>query len=859
MKLRGIYLGFALTLTLTSMAAPLSPEEALSRASDGGAMRLSGKTPSSPELLMTMKTSEGEASLYVFSKNAENGYMILSADDQIVPVLGYSDEGVFDKNNIAPGLRYWLNEYSRQIEYARQQNVASEGTPNVKFSLPSSWENLGPLMKTQWNQDAPYNNLCPSDNGANSYTGCVATSISQVMNYHKYPEKGFGQISYSCVSLGKRLSLNFSDITFDWDNMLDNYVSGNYTDEEANAVATLMMAAGYAVEMEYSSSFSGAVSGRIPGALISYFGYDKGARYYDRSDYSYEDWASMIHQNLKDGMPVILDGSSPSEGGHSFVCDGYASGYFHINWGWGGSSDGYYLLDALTPSSIGIGGAAGGFNFDQDGVFYIKPETPGSTSEPQSTIFQYGTLTGSVTSSGILTLNTIDAIYLGYGYQGNQDGIFSFGAGFVKNDSPNDTPTYLTSNNLGNVEVIPAAFIPFDNAMNRPKFTLAYVDLEDGVTYRVISAFKPMNGEWQTMKASRGAYNYILLTKNGSSYEVTNMPTMEFESNGITVNTKLYEGNSVEVTTTLTNNNDIELSRGVGLVLMDKDDNIVFYGESFLLTLEARKSKKETWATVLTATDPKYSLKGDTEFYLGLQDLETTVIYYKSDTPVVMEPNPGAPRIVASITIEGAEKSSDLQGEYYLVENGNNFNVTTDIEVTRGYFSFDVTLHVLQIMPSNPNYLESLMRLPYGISFIEADESASMTINVNYPGETNHNYFLQTAYNAGGSLTWMNDQVRFKINDFLGADPDAGIEEINMNSSDIRFIHDRVSGHISVIGGEGGIVSVNAYYLNGNKAPVKITSNNGQKDVDLNSLGKGILILKATDKNGNARSIKVVL
>lgn len=235
-----------------------------------------------------------------------------------------------------------------------------------------------PLVKTTWNQGAPYNDLCPQKNGQITYTGCVATSTAQVMNYHQWPPQGTGTVSYDWN--GQTLSMDFGATTFAWNDMLDSYPTATTgTDAQRQAVATLMKACGYALHMTYGLSEdggSGAYSSDIANVLINNFSYDVTARYVQREFYSPEEWEQMIYDNLADIGPAIYGGHG-SLGGHSFICDGYdTDGLFHINWG--GTSDGYFRLSALDPPSLGAGGGAGGFNSQQNATLGIRKPQPGS-------------------------------------------------------------------------------------------------------------------------------------------------------------------------------------------------------------------------------------------------------------------------------------------------------------------------------------------------------------------------------------------------------------------------------------------------------------------------------------------------
>lgn len=175
------------------------------------------------------------------------------------------------------------------------------------------------------------------------------------MNYFEYPQKGTGQVSY--LWNGQPMSLDFSSLQFDWQNMADIYNS-NSTAAQKTAVATLMKACGYAVNSEYGTAATSASVYLWAPALVNYFGYAPSLQPVNRIYYTLSDWENLIYNSLQSGSPVLYSGIGATVG-HAFVCDGYsADGYFHFNWGWSGLSNGYFLLSALNPSALGIGGSA---------------------------------------------------------------------------------------------------------------------------------------------------------------------------------------------------------------------------------------------------------------------------------------------------------------------------------------------------------------------------------------------------------------------------------------------------------------------------------------------------------------------
>lgn len=365
--LKTVIISFILVSPGMASASFISPETAWHRMADRSNKVYSFKN-GVPKLEYTLSKA-GVPTLYLF--NSDGHTFCVSADDEVPALLGYADK-TYSMRDVSPAFEAWLNTMAEEIGRVREGSASR----NEMETRSNDFASIAPLCKTQWNQDAPYNNVCPKPKGETqrAYTGCVATAMAQVMKYHNWPLTGEGEISYNWNNL--TLHEDFSTTSFDWKNMLDIYTEGEYSEEEGIAVARLMRSCGIGVEMSYSTSGSGALSQLIGGALGKYFKYDKSRlRYLMRDFFSLDEWEEMIYGSLQNDGPVILDGQS-NQGGHSFVCDGYdKDGYFHINWGWGGTSDGYYLLSVLDPYNQGIGGSGdnSGFNYMQDAIIGIVP------------------------------------------------------------------------------------------------------------------------------------------------------------------------------------------------------------------------------------------------------------------------------------------------------------------------------------------------------------------------------------------------------------------------------------------------------------------------------------------------------
>ena len=377
---------------IASQAAPVTPNVAKQQAAifltqlSANSRQTTSRVASMQRMLTlayTGMSASEEADYYVFNKNQSAGYIIISGDDRMPAVLGYSDSGTFNYNKIPYNMRAFLGEYAREAEYLRSHPTVENNTTTDTYATA-----VEPLLKNiTWNQTKPYNNSCPSDYP----TGCVATAMGQVMYYYRYPEHGIGSKTYQWN--GQQLTANFGTTTYQWNNMQDK-LTVNSPAAAQSAVATLLYHVGVSVNMNYgpaSEGGSGASPSYIAPALVRYFGYDKGCNLRSREYFTKTEWEATVRNELDNGRPILYGGYTVSASGHSFVCDGYnQQGYYHINWCWDGLNNGYFLLSALDPKTKGTGGGAEGqgYNYNQTMVIGIQKPVEGS-KQAYSFVFKY--------------------------------------------------------------------------------------------------------------------------------------------------------------------------------------------------------------------------------------------------------------------------------------------------------------------------------------------------------------------------------------------------------------------------------------------------------------------------------------
>lgn len=347
----------------------------LQKAGMGGACKLRASASQLFPKLAAQQT-DGEAFLvYTPQDTTTRGFVIVSGDQRQPAVLGYSETSRWNSDSIPPNVKYWLGTYCRE-------SLSRSGAAPAAGLQEAAPEGVAPLLgDIQWGQGAPFNNQCPLFQGERCLTGCGATAMAQVMKYHGRPVRGIGSIYYITRTNNIVVSKYLPSYFFDWGNMRPDY-SGNYSAEEAKAVATLMACCGAAIEMDYGLEASASYQYKLLEAYVDNFCYDSDASYVMKSYFSEDEWHALLLRELNEGRPVNYAGTSPVEGGHSFVVDGYTVLFssegdlplYHVNWGWSGLCDGYYHIATLDPMYDGYPIQEAGYTDGQGMLLGIKPE-----------------------------------------------------------------------------------------------------------------------------------------------------------------------------------------------------------------------------------------------------------------------------------------------------------------------------------------------------------------------------------------------------------------------------------------------------------------------------------------------------
>lgn len=740
--------------TLALLAAPLTPEQALRRVHGNSALKMPSKSGTSMKLSFSMQTQKGEPAVYIFDRPASSGYLIVSADDTATPLLGYADSGSFDANNMPPQLEWWLSEYASQIDYA-----SANGIKNTYAPIANKKE-IAPLVKTKWNQGTPYNNLCPSVNNVKCPSGCVATAMAQVMKFWNYPDVGTGRVTATLPSGGTGEGfINLAQKPFDWNNMIDSYSGYDYTNEQGNAVATLMQAAGYAAKMNYAPGGSGALSINAAISLSKNFKYNPNIQYLQRLYFNASEWNEIVYNELAAGRPILYGGQSTSVG-HEFVCDGYdGNGYFHFNWGWGGMSDGYFILDALNPNSVGTGGGAGGgYNSRQDIIIGIQP----SSVETDVYLTQFGNLSASASGSNIsLALN----------YNGNVGNWVNAGISAVKVRMGAEIVS------VDNSEIKPQYVRLFSNDIDIPALTLngyniSYQGIKGNATvsipsilpngkYKVTVCTQDANktdAPWTPVCTTNGAYNFVYVTKNGSSCSVENFNETELSIVSAEPTTQVYYENACRFRLSVKNNSNLELSGGFYPVLYD-GNTPAFLGEGITMSLAPGESDNVEFVTTFELLKGVSAPTETKEYTLRFSKNASGSAFYNWSKPLSMGLLLRAPSFnTSNYCIEGAPtREETINGQTrtaFVVPDPSEIPFAATITNTGTFFGSPVYTLIFNSTLSGFN-LTSLAMGPTAI--LNRGESATVTGSADFTeAEDGEAYAAALFYINGGKLTQHN-------------------------------------------------------------------------------------------------------
>lgn len=577
-----LLLSLMLLLSVSAIAGPRSYQQAKAIAQRQAAMlgiemdaEVTASAKAAPRMSVSSAVSPSATCYYVFANGEDKGFTIVSGDDRMPEVVGYSAQGTYDPDHLPANYVGFMKTYQETVE------ALLKGDAQVSGGLAEArqWraERAGsaavaPLLDgIKWDQREPYNNMCPLYEGTNrSVTGCVATAMAQVMMYYQYPKKLKSTIeSYNTQTYGIQIPEISSGATYDWDNMLPDYSKSDYNSAQADAVAKLMYHCGAAVKMDY-----GPLSGAnvTPAILATYFGYDADLMQdLTRTVFTLQQWMTLIDNELKAKRPILYSGQA-SDGGHEFVCDGSdGKGLYHINWGWGGYQDGYFDLTILQPQKggAGSGSAVDGYNRNCSMIIGIAPDN-GKVDEPLASYPQIMSINQNA-QCGITWTNTTRANV--------SDNFLAEATTCFVNQSTSDFIGYFAYGiKKGNGSIVPVS--NYSRQWNMPKV------LPDGRTYGTYDQNPTLTISYPFPQGINVIYPiYSSDTKNWHvcsfynnqpfiiNVDATKLtPVTTPLAATVTAEDGLYTGMTNPLTVTFTNSMDMEFNGLVNIYTNTKDN-----------------------------------------------------------------------------------------------------------------------------------------------------------------------------------------------------------------------------------------------------------------------------------------------
>ena len=738
----------------------------------------------SPVLAYTAKSMQGN-NFYVYNL-AKGGFVIVSADDCVEQVLGYSESGHFDIATAPENMQYMLQEYQNEINYAIEHQSLPLATSNMLLpaeSSSSARQAVAPLITTKWNQSAPYNNLCPMYDADNRcVTGCVATAASQIMNYFEWPVSGLGSNTYTCNINSKdtEISLDFTQTTFDWANMLDVY-NESATDAQNTAVATLMYNVGVAVNMNYGLS-SGANNYSTYRAFVNNFNYDKSLKLAARKYYSLSQWNEMVYNELANRRPVYYTGTN-SSAGHAFVCDGYSSdNFFHINWGWGGTSDGYFKLSALTPGTQGIGGSNAGYNSNQEIIYGFAPNAGTET---------YGYTTG-IDGDFKCSVSEVAAADVA-----STTVTFSTGNYFYQYcNAPAQTVTLKLGIEVKNTTTGKATDIMSKNSLQTDKyygisnlnFSASELASSGDGTYTIRLKYENTSlGVSDYVMVPYGCSDAVTMTVNSGAltFAAVEPAKPQLSINTLTSEAKFYAGKSYVLNFSISNAGTGDFCDNLYAVLVNSSNEVLGASNGFICEIAAG----ETTTGSIAGSIGGDVAAGDYRLALCTSDGSTY-------TPLAMY----------NITVNATPEAYSLTNGGFSFENANNIdcdNFKTTCRVTNSGGLFDGVLYAV-VFPAAGG--TSLAIISSDVNLIDTGETKDVSFSGSFEGTDGTSYQLCLYENVNNTFQPIGTSQLFTVNKIY-----TGIDEVQGAKTEKTIVYPNPATDVVYIESPEAIAGITVY------------------------------------------------
>jgi hypothetical protein len=649
---------------------------------------------------------DGSEPLYVFNTTDGAGFVIVSGNEHTEAILGYSLEGAYDADHVHPAFEGWMLTMEQQLA------TLTEAPARVPIHKA-----IAPLIKTQWDQGAAtttglyYNTTCPAIGSKRCITGCVATAMAQLMYYYQWPKAATKSVpSYTAnATVGTLAALPAT--TFDWDNMTEHYNSSS-TSAQIAAVSKLMRYCGQAAQMDYGLTGSGAVFSTGTKGMVEYFDYDPYTyRSLMRIDYSATEWDQLIYDELAAKRPVFYDGQS-STGGHAFLCDGCDNqGNYHINWGWGGSYDGYYKLFLANPYQDERSGY-----YESQGAFIgIQPNTgviPADDDDDPDPVPD-----GIVAHAGLESVaDTKITLTMGTGY-GNGAQAFGYGLGILADDGE-ITPVFDRSAYYEDQTLDEGWYYTLD-------FDLQFADLPEG-RYTLIPISKQKGNVW---KRCTPLTMWFDVTVASDDISIVSHPIEQLSLSNVKVQEFSY-GTGSQVTATVTNGGD-KFDDWVEVYTVWGSRKNYQFGEK--IKIKPGESRVLNFSLLLSAEEENTLLfcTGDVNNSFGTAVVNPSV---KLDGNAIAFEGNNVATMLQPVTVTVANEGGvDYRGALYLfLQNGSTTTLLTQrgLEVEAGgkvdipaYFTVDTPGEYTLLVATDDLVSHIIGQTPLSIRAVPTTES----------------------------------------------------------------------------------------------------------------------------------------
>lgn len=759
---------------------------------------------------------------YAFNDTENDAFVIVSGTTLTRPILAHGEGHIaadVDDADMPEGLRWWLNAISERTEYLEQHPEEAE----TEAQLSATTETVAPILDgIAWDQDGAYSLMTPSISGTQCPVGCVATAMAQIIRYYKAPSQGTGSHSYTWkytedgTSKSKTLSVDYSAQTYNY-LLMPKYISRTNpaNEEQQNEVAKLSYHCGVAVNMSYDPEGSGTSSSYVDRALIKNFGYNSKIAQIMRSGYTYDEWIEIMHNELKEGRPILYSGMSNDEdSGHAFILEGYnEEGLFYINWGWNGSYNAYYDIAVLNPSGTGTGATmmSDGLCESQEAVVNISP-TQGA-GKYRTTLFGGGnntfTSSRSSTNLGSSVNITVKSIY-------NHSAIKiagEYGIAIVQNGTVIQK-TKMSSVSVSAISDTSVSGFNINNSYTIPS------NLSNG-TYQAYVYFKPTaSDEYDLVRMPRTTYeSYLQLVVSGNSVTISRpMISRDITASNWSFNTTNPTTKTEYMTVDLKNNSSEAIVGEFALLLKDSSNSsdtarctenclTIPAGETKTATFVYTFTKNGSWTSNLyfkpwnLDVTSGSTISGTTQTFTVDIDNQAGAIFKLNDAPTIVS------------------RSED--GKFY-----RNSPVTATFNVTNTGYQYKGTFAIwLYARNTNPSELTPVGQYEGSVSVAGDGTAHDVSINFNLDLSSlskNVSYYARPYYFNGNEWMMFNNNDYTKMN-IYGNDAPSGISEVIVDEpeNDLRNaqVFNVLGKRISMPA--SGQLPKGIYIVNGRKMVIK--------------------------------------